>query len=580
MAFDGILVRALRDELNSALADTRLVKIQEPSGDELLLTFKSRTTEARLLLSASASLPFFCLTEEKKESPMEAPAFLMLLRKHLSNARFLRAEQPGLERVIFLDFEHLDEMGDLRTVRLALEVMGKYSNLILISEDGTILDAIRRVSPLMSSVRTVLPGKPYFIPETQGKTDPLPETGEGFLARFDAESSAVRNIVDHYQGMSTASVSEWLLASGIHPDEIADPEDLAGAFFALCDTVREGRFSPAMVLKNDKPEAFFVLPVCSYTEEAGYRLTLYDSPSALLSDWYRDRNRTDSLKEDRKDLLRAVKNAEKREAKKLEIHNKQLEDTESAARDRLYGKLLTAYAYTLPAGEREVNCPDFHDGDRPVRIPLDPDLSVQDNAQRYFARYQKAKRTREAAQVQKEEAEAKLAYLESVTLSIGFAKDARDLREIRAELTEQGILRADQGAKNKKKTVKKTISQPYRFRTSDGFTVLVGRNNTQNDEITFRIAKKQDLFFHVKKAPGSHVVLLTEGLEVPDRSYEEAARLAAHFSSRRSEARAEVDYVRQKEVRKPNGAKPGFVVYYTNYSMVVPTDIRGIEALQ
>ena len=578
MAFDGILVHALTAELNTALLDARLVKIQEPSPDELLLTFKSRTREARLLLSASASLPFFCLTETRKESPADAPAFLMLLRKHLSNARFIRAEQPGLERVLFLDFEHLDEMGDLRTVRLALEVMGKYSNLILISE-GTILDAIHRVSPLMSSVRSVLPGKPYFIPETQGKTDPLEETWEDFLGRFDPERTACQNLVDYYQGISTASASEWLLFKGIHPDSVTDAPALWEAFASLMETIREGRFTPLLVSKNEKPEAFFVLPVQSYTEESGYETERFDSPSALVDRWYRDRNRSDVLKEERKDLLKAVRTREKREAKKLEIHKKQLEDSENAKNDRLFGELLTAYAYMLPQGEPEVTCENFYDENRPVRIPVDPDLSIQDNAQRYFARYAKAKRTREAALVQKEEAETKLAYLESVSLSIGFAKDARDLREIRRELSEQGLIRGESHGNNKKPS-KKVLSAPYRFRTSDGFTVLVGRNNMQNDEITFRVAGKQDLFFHVKKAPGSHVILLTEGQEVSDRSYEEAARLAAHFSSKRNEARVEVDYVRQKEVRKPNGAKPGFVVYYTNYSMVVPTDIRGIESIQ
>ena len=580
MSFDGILVHALTAELNSALLDTRLVKIQEPSNDELLLTFKSRSGEARLLLSASASLPFFCLTESRKESPMEAPAFLMLLRKHLSNARFVRAEQPGLERVLFLYFEHLDEMGDLKTVRLVSEVMGKYSNLILVSEDGTILDAIRRVSPLMSSVRSVLPGKPYFIPETQGKTDPLEESRADFTRRLDPERTALQNIVDHYQGMSNASVSECLLGHGIHPDELPDPERLWDAFSALCETIREERFSPLLVRKNEKPEAFSVLPFHSYTPEDGYLTEDFHSASSLVDFWYRDRNRTDVLKEDRRELLKAVKNAEKREAKKLEIHKKQLADSENAKTDRLYGELLTAFAYMLPQGEPEVTCLNFYDENRPVTIPVDPDFSIQDNAQRYFARYQKAKRTREAALVQKEEAETKLAYLESVALSIGFAKDAKDLREIRRELQEEGLLRPDGNAASKKKPAKKTVSAPYRFRTSDGFTVLVGRNNTQNDEITFRIAKKQDIFFHVKKAPGSHVVLLTEGMKVPDRSYEEAARLAAHFSSKASDDRAEVDYVLQKEVRKPNGAKPGFVVYYTNYSMVVPTDIRGIESEQ
>ncbi|MBR3437556.1 MAG: NFACT family protein, partial [Lachnospiraceae bacterium] len=307
MAFDGILVHALTAELNSVLRDTRLVKIQEPSPEELLLSFKSRETEARLLLSASASLPFFCLTETKKESPAEAPAFLMLLRKHLSNARFLRAVQPGLERVLFLDFEHLDEMGDLRTVRLVSEVMGKYSNLILVSEDGTILDAIRRVSPLMSSVRSVLPGKPYFIPETQGKTDPLTETKEDFLRRLDPERTALQNLADHYQGMSAASVSEWLLDCGIHPDAHNESEALWDAFSRLCETLREERFTPLMVMKDDKPEGFFVLPVHSYPEEAGYTSKLFRSPSALVDLWYCDKNRTDVLKEDRKELLKAVR---------------------------------------------------------------------------------------------------------------------------------------------------------------------------------------------------------------------------------------------------------------------------------
>lgn len=580
MALDGIYLHALLCELKARLIGARLVKIREPEQSELLLSFKGIGKEEQLYISSNAGLPVLYLCDDKKESPMEAPLFLMVLRKHFSNARLTDISQPGLERVLSFEFEHLNEMGDLKRTRLIAEFMGKYSNIILVDEGDTIIDAIRRVTPVMSSVRTVMPGLPYFLPKQEGKADLLCESTEGFKERVDVQMTYAENLYKSYTGISASSASEWLIHCGLDPDgrPCAD-ENARNAFVkalkALRETVEKGDFNPSLVYMNGKPAAFSALPMESYRNTEGATSRLFSSPSELLYHFYSKKARVQAMESRSQELRKLVKNLIAREARKLDLYEKQLKESEGKDRFRLYGELLTSFSYVLPVGEKIVTAANYYDEDRPLVIPTDPDLSIKDNAQRYFEKYAKLKRTEEALLKQQKETRDALYHLESISLSLDFSESEADLLAIRKELHEAGYVKRDQKTINLRNTVKK----PRHFLTSDGFHVYVGRNNAQNDELTFRFAKGNDLFFHVKKAPGSHVILVTEGREVPDRSYEEAASLAVFFSTKRDDLKAEVDYVEKKQVKKPAGAAPGFVVYYTNYSLMAGSDISSLTEL-
>lgn len=576
MALDGVFIRALKKEFNTVLQDTRLTKIQEPEPNEVLLTCKGFSGERRLLLSVNASVPRAAIIEGKKESPITAPNFLMVLRKHLGNARFLTVTQPSLERILYFDFEHQNEMGDLKRRRLIMEFMGKYSNLILVDENDVIIDALRHVSPLMSSVRTVYPGRPYFIPETQDKRNPLTENKEAFLANIDMERTLLKNLCDHYTGLSTGTVSEWLVSKGLHPDAMpneTDSDRFYLVFSELQKTLNEEAFRPTAVFINGKPTAFSAMPIVTYGENVVLRE--FDSPSELLESFYRDKAEKDAMNARSADLRKVTKNLMEREAKKQALYEKQLKDTEDRDKYRLYGELLMSFQYNLPEGEKSVTVQNFYDENRELTIPTDPTLSIRENANRYYDKYNKLKRTEEALAEPLAESREKLSHLESILTSIDFAENERDLKEIRSEMADSGYIRRETG----KKPAGKAPSKPHHYRSSDGFDIYVGRNNVQNDNLTFRLAKGNDLFFHVKKAPGSHVILVTDGREVPDRTYEEAGALAAYYSSLRDNEKAEIDYVEKKQVKKPAGAKPGFVVYYTNYSLMASTDVSGIEKI-
>lgn len=578
MALCGIFVRGLRTEFQSLLENTRLTKIQQPEGNEVLLTLKNATGEYRIMLSVSAENPSVYRTFEKKESPITAPNFLMVLRKHLGNARFLQVSQPSLERILFFDFEHADEMGDLKRKRLCIEMMGKHSNIILLNDSDEIIDAIKHVSPLMSSLRTVLPGKPYFIPNTAGKSDPLTASDADFSANLVKDVSILENFTKYYTGFAYETVSEWLLRNGLHPDDPVTGDNMASvtaAFSALRETLLSDSFRFTAVFREKKPIAFSALPFVSYTEDAGFTTVPYDSPSELLTVFYSAKQKNDAMKSRSADLRKNLKNLIEREAKKRDLYEKQLRDTESRETNKLYGDLLLTYQYSLPVGESPVTVQNYYDENKELRIPVDKDLSIRDNANRYYAKYNKQKRTFAALTDLLKESEEKLYHLRSVLTSVEFAETEGDLLEIRREMTAEGYLRSTPG----KKGPKRTVSEPYHFVSSDGFHMYVGKNNSQNDELTFKKAKGNDFFFHAKKAPGSHVILVTDGREVPERTYEEAASLAAHFSSVSEARKVEVDYVEKKQVKKPAGAKPGFVVYYTNYSMMADTDISGIQKL-
>ncbi len=570
MAYDGFAVAAIVKELNEKLTGGRIAKIAQPEKDALILTIKTAGGQLRLLMSADASLPLVYLCSDNKPSPMTAPAFCMLLRKYLANARIISVKQPGLERIIRIELEHYDEMGDLKKKTLVCEIMGKHSNIILLDENERIVDAIKRVSAMVSSVREVLPGKDYFVAGGGEKADPLMAKEEDFLAGAKGGRDAADCLMDVYMGISPMMATEIVRQSGIEErmDAAAlkiatqDRKALYDVFALMMDKVRKGEFSPCIYYDKDEVAEFSAINTGAYPDYKEY-----DSMSALLEDYYSQREEMVRIRQRSADLRRIVVSAIERAAKKLKLQEKQLADTEKREKLKLCGELITAYAYQIEKGAAEYEALNYHDNSM-MKISLDPELSAMENAGRYYEKYQKQKRTYEALSELIKSTESELEHLRSVQLSLDIARREADLAEIRRELKDTGVIKKKSNEKKEK-----TVSRPMHYVTEDGFHIYVGRNNYQNDELTFKFADNGDWWFHAKKTPGSHVIVKTEGRELPDKVYEQAAALAAFYSTAAEQEKAEVDYLKRKDVKKPSGSAPGFVVYYTNYSMAVKPGI-------
>ncbi len=577
MSFDGTVVANLVCELNQQIRNSKISKISQPENDELLFTLKGPNGQRRLAMSASASLPFLYLTEKNKQSPLTAPNFCMVLRKHIANGRITRIFQPGLERIIHFEIEHLDELGDLCRKTLTVELMGKHSNIIFCKEDGTIIDSIKHVSAQVSSIREVLPGRSYFIPETARKEDPLSATQESFiLAVLNKPESVCKAIYTSYTGLSPFIANEICCRAGIDGDYPAASLDegeklhLYHHFDWLITDLKEGRFAPNIVYKGKEPLEFAAFACTSY-EDCTKRD--FDSISEVLETYYADKNSYTRIRQKSSDLRRIVKAALDRSRKKYSLQANQLKDTEKRDKYRVYGELLNTYGYGLAEGAKELEAFNYYTNE-PITIPLDPQLSASDNAKKYFERYNKLKRTFEALTTLIEETKDETEHLESIATALTIAVTEDDLAQIREELVEYGYIRKKHGEKKSK-----IKSKPFHYISSDGFHMYVGKNNYQNDELTFKLATGNDWWFHAKGMPGSHVVVKTEGEELPDRTFEEAGKLAGYYSKGRGSEKVEIDYLQKKNVKKPNKGAPGFVVYYTNYSLTIHPDISGIEQL-
>ena len=575
MAFDGIVVADLVHELRGELLGGRIAKIAQPEPDELLLTIKTPAGQRRLLLCADASLPLVYLTDDNKPSPISAPNFCMLLRKHISGGRITDIRQPKLERIIVFTIEHLDELGDLCRKELIMEIMGKHSNLIFCTEDHRIIDSIKHVSAQISSVREVLPGRDYFIPDTMHKADPLSVEFDEFAALLTGKPAALSKAVyTSFTGISPVTAEEICYLAGVDSSIPAKeyPEDILRHLFRQFEiffsAVKEERFVPAIYYDGAEPKEFSALPL---THFSGYRREDFSSISGVLRTYYAQKSRLTRIRQKSADLRHVVQTALERNRKKYDLQMRQMADTEGREKFRIYGELINTYGYSVPEGAKEMEALNYYT-DETVTIPLDPTKTPQENAQRYFAKYNKQKRTFEALSELIRETGEDVSYLESVRTALDIAQTEDDLAGIKEELTDAGYIRRKF---TKKKT--KIKNTPLHYISSDGFHIYVGKNNLQNDELTFRFAEGNDWWFHAKQAPGSHVIVKSGGEELPDRTFEEAGRLAAYYSSMRGSEKAEIDYVEKKHVKKPKGAKPGFVVYYTNYSLVIDSDISGIR---
>lgn len=575
MALDGITVKALCSELNSKIIGSRIYKIAQPEADEILLTLKGSNGQLRLLLCADASLPFAYLTDENKVSPDTAPGFCMLLRKHLQNGRIVSVRQPSLERILMFDIEHLDEMGDLKFKTLIIELMGKHSNIIFIDDNNQIIDSIKHINASVSSVREVLPGREYFIPNTEEKIDPFCLDKDSFITRFTEKAlPASKAIYTTLTGFSPIMSEEILFRAGIDSDmpvNSLDTDNIDCIYNELCKLISKisaNDFAPSIIYDKNEPVEFAAVSLSVYSDKP---IENNDSISYVLRNYYSKKNIITRIRQKSADLRKIVQTLLERNVKKYDLQLKQLKDAAKKDKYKVYGELLNTYGYSAALGDKEITCDNYYTGES-ITIPLDPTKSAIENAKKYFDKYTKLKRTEDALIVQSEATKREIDHLESIAASIDIAVKESDLSQIKEEMIDYGYVKR----KGPVKKVKIT-SKPLHYISSDGYDIYVGKNNYQNDELTFKFANGGDWWFHAKKMPGSHVIVKSGGKELPDRVFEEAAALAAYYSSGRNMNKVEIDYVLKKEVKKPSGAAPGFVVYYTNYSMIATPDISSLN---
>lgn len=591
MALDGIVIANLRKEIETNVLGGRISKIAQPEADELLLTIKSTRGQFRLSLCASASLPYAYFTDTNKESPAAAPGFCMLLRKHIGGGRIISVAQPGLERILIFTVEHLDELGDTRRKKMIIEIMGKHSNLIFCDEEDTIIDSIKRVPATMSSLREVLPGRPYFIPNTMDKLDPLSLTEKDFFDHtVNRPQPCAKALYTSLTGLSPLAAEEICYRASLDSSQPintlseAEKRHLYGTLMRLMDDVRDGRFTPNVVSLDNTPEEFASIRLTHLTADSRYSTQEYDSVSQVLRCFYASKSALTRIRQKSVDLRKVVSTALERNIKKYDLQKKQLKETEKREKYRIYGELIHAYGYGLEEGAKELAAANYYDDNKEIKIPLDPDLDAAANARRYFEKYNKQKRTYEALTTLLKETEEEIEHLESISAALDIALSESDLTQIKEELQQFGYIKKHSagkrgpGYKGQKKE-KRTVSKPFHYLSSDGFHMYVGKNNYQNEEVTFQLADGGDWWFHAKGVPGSHVIVKTEGKELPDRVFEEAGRLAAYYSRGRDSEKVEIDYVKRKEVKKAAGGKPGFVIYHTNYSLMAPPDITGLQEL-
>lgn len=580
MAFDGITVAALRFDLQNTLSDGRIAKVAQPEKDEILLTVKTadRTT-VRVLISASASLPLVYLTQENKTGPMQAPNFCMLLRKYISGGRIINVEQPGFERILIFRIEHRNELGDLCTRLLITELMGKHSNIILCDENNVIIDAVKHVSALVSSVREVLPGRPYFIANTMEKENPLTTGYEQMERLLDKPCAAAKAIYTSYTGISPLFAQELCFRAGIDPDlpfreaEKEKKERLAQCFARFSKQIEDAAFSCALYKRDAVAFEFSALPLSMYEQDSMITKVSMPDISSALTTYFREKALFTRMREKSSSLSHIVSTALARSAKKYDLQMSQLADTKDREKYKQYGELLHTYGYDLPPGSKKMEVINYYTGE-PVCIPLDPTKDFRENAARFFEKYNKKKRTYEALSVLSRQTKDEMDYLASVKNALSIASSDEDLAQIYEELSRAGIVRKKHSTKKRQEK-----SSPLHYETEDGYHIYVGKNNLQNEWITFTLAEGNDWWFHVKDAPGSHVVVKADNKELPDHVFEDAGRLAAYYSTMRGSDKIEIDYVQKKHVKKPKGSPPGFVVYYTNYSLIIDSDISGLRLL-
>ena len=582
MALDGIVLSNIVSDFQSSLIGGRILKIYQTERDEIVMGARSQGANLKLLLTAHSNYPRIHFTTQDKGNPQSPPMFCMLLRKHIGGGRITQIVQPNFERIVEIHIESANELGDLTTKKLVIEIMGRHSNIMLLGDDDTVIDSIKHVGKMQSSVRQIYPGVTYTLPPAQDKQNPLLRNYESFVdvLETDKPMRIQKRLYSLYAGMSPLVASEICFQAGIEPTTSTDTLDsdqkqtIYNTLDRLYEAVENKSYDPAAYEdENGKILAFSSVSLDSFSFAEKKEFT---SVSELLENFYFDQSQTSRVSQKTTDMRRVLQTHLERAVRKKDIQLSALEEVKQRDEYKIWGELLTANSHSVPESADTFTTVNYYDADMgEITIPLDPKKSAIENAQGYFKKYSKAKRTEVAAHKQLKSINNDLLYLDSLFSTLETLEDENDIAEFRSELVESAYLKA----KRVKKSNKVKKPKPLHFVSVDGFDIYVGKNNVQNDQLTLRTARNHDLWFHTKDIPGSHVIIVTGRQDVPETTIMEAAMLAAYYSKAKTSSNVPVDYAERKNVRKPNGAKPGMVIYDNNKTVYVTPEKRMIEKI-
>lgn len=575
MAFDGLVVHAISDELSSKLVGGKIDKVYQPENDEIVLHIRNNKENFKLVLSASASNPRVYLSKNyKKENPINAPMFCMLLRKYIQSGNIVSVSQVGFERIIKITVESLDELKAKTTKDIIIEIMGRHSNIILTHEENKIVDSIKRIPPSVSRVRQLLPGMTYVLPPAQDKLNPLDKISKDkfkeTISEFDGSIS--KCIYSKFLGISPIVSKEICFRSNLDISKPAssidgiDFDNLYKEFSNVIFNIKDGNYSPCLAIDSS---------IDKLIDFSSINLTLFDnlkvvhdeSISSIIESFYANKDAKERINQRASDFKKSISIKLDRLYNKLKKQKIELKESDNANIYKIKGELITAYIYMIEKGMDFVEVQNFYEEDCPlIKIDLNKNLTPSENAQKYFKRYNKLKHAKKEITTQIGLSLEEINYLENIILSIDNCDNLAELDDIKEELQKLGYMR---GKVKSKKDKNNLTTKPNEFLSSDGFTILVGKNNKQNDFLTLKIANNDDLWMHTKNIPGSHVIIKTEGKEIPESTIFEGAMLAAFFSKSKMSSQVPVDYTLKKNVKKPNGSKPGMVIYETNSTIYV-----------
>ncbi|RWZ60598.1 fibronectin/fibrinogen-binding protein [Halobacillus fulvus] len=568
MAFDGIVTRAITHELSETIQSGRIMKIYQPTDTELVFTVRSQRKKHTLLLSAHPSYARIHLTDDTYHNPKEPPMLCMLLRKHLVGGFIENIEQVSMERMIKIQVRTRNEIGDETLKTLIVEIMGKHSNILLVDEEqGHILDSIKHLPPSQNRHRTIMPGQPYVLPPAQGKINPVELEPDALIRKLDFNAGKmdkqILNIVMGFSPMMTKEIT--------HQANLGGAKEYEAAYAKIRDRIIAHDYEPR-IHRGDR-EQFYIFPLQEFTGE----VESFDSVSSMLDDYYSGKAERDRVKQQAGDLYRFLKNERDKNKRKIKKHEQTLKKSESADDYQKLGELLTAHMHQVKTGDAETVVVDYYDPDQSeVTIELNPNKTPSENAQSYFQTYAKLKKSKEVVQKEIVKAEDEIAYFDRLIQQVETARE-EDIEEIREELREEGYLKKKPASKGKKKN-KPQKPSPESYESSDGTAIYVGRNNKQNEYLTNRMANKSDIWLHAKDIPGSHVVIRDEN-PTEDTLFE-AAQLAANFSKSSRSSTVPVDYTQIRHVKKPSGAKPGYVIYDNQQTLFVTPDAAFVKKLK
>ncbi|MBQ3422298.1 MAG: NFACT family protein [Romboutsia sp.] len=582
MALDGLVIHSLVDELYSKLLGGKIDKVHQPEEDEIVLYIRNNKENYKLILSCSSSNPrVYIANDYKKENPKKAPMFCMLFRKYIQSGNIVNISQVGFERIIKISVDSLDELKEKTTKDIYIEIMGRHSNIILThNADNKIIDSAKRIPTSVSRARQILPGLTYELPPSQDKLNPLNNISqiEFTESLISYDGPIFKGIYSKFLGISPIVSKEICYRANINEKsnvcKLSSNElnNLYKEFNNLFNDVRNNNYSPCIVLneKIDKVVDFSCINLTLYNE---FKFITKESMSTILEDYYKTKDIKDRIHQRASDLRKSISIKLERLYHKQEKQNEELKEAENADDYKIKGELLTAYIYMIQKGMESIEVQNFYDPNyENITIKLKENLTPSENSQRYFKKYNTLKTAKKEITSQMDISKEEIDYLENILLNIDNCENLAELQDIKDELISLGYAKAPGKLKSKKELNKLTTS-PHEFISSDGFKILVGKNNKQNDHLTLRIADPDDIWMHTKNIPGSHVIIKCAGKEVSENTIYEGAMLAAYFSKGKMSAQVPVDYTKKKHVKKPSGSKPGMVIYETNSTMyVTPTE--------